>query len=69
MASKVTHAPDGAAFPGSLCEEPRGDVSTIQNDVDCPECLDQLDVSEKPFDELAQPLKNLRAFPAAAAGR
>lgn len=62
MARKVTHAPDGGAIPGPLCEEPTGDVSTFENDVDCPECLDRLEMSEKNFDRLARPLRNLRAF-------
>lgn len=66
MARKVIHAPDGAAIPGSLCEEPTGDVSTIENDIDCTECLDQLEASEKTFDQFAQPLRNLRTFPAEA---
>lgn len=47
MARKVTHAPDGGAIPGPLCEEPTGDVSTFENDVDCPECLDRLEMSER----------------------
>ena len=65
MVRKVIHAPDGAAIPGSLCEEPTGDVSTIENDVDCPECLDQLETSEKTFNQLVRTLRDLRAFPAA----
>lgn len=66
MARKVIHAPDGGAIPGSLCEEPTGDVSTLESDVDCPECLDQLASSERTFDRLARPLNALRAYPAAA---
>jgi hypothetical protein len=66
MALKVIHAPDGATIPGSLCEEPTGDVSTFESDVDCPECLDRLEESERTFDQLARPLKDLRAYPAPA---
>ena len=43
MARKVIHAPDGAMIPGSLCQEPTGDVSTFECDVDCADCLDLLE--------------------------
>lgn len=65
MARKVTHAPDGGTIPGSLCEEPTGDVSEFEHDVDCPECLDRLELSERPFDQLARALTALRSYPAA----
>lgn len=67
MARKVIHAPDGAMIPGSLCQEPTGDVSTFECDVDCADCLDLFEESERPFDQLARPLKALRAYPAADA--
>lgn len=63
MPRSVIHAPDGAEIPGALCEEPTGDVTTRECDVDCPECLDCLEVSERSFGELARPLSKLRAFP------
>lgn len=37
-APPTTHAPDGGSIPGALCEEPTGDVSIRENEVDCPEC-------------------------------
>lgn len=66
MGRKVIHAPDGGSIPGSLCQEPTGDVSTLERDVDCPECLDQLEDSERTFAQLARTLEALRADPAGA---
>lgn len=66
MARNVIHAPDGAMIPGSLCQEPTGDVSTFECDVDCSDCLDLLEESDRTFAQLARPLSALRAYPAAA---
>lgn len=41
-------------------------MSIFESDVDCLECLDQLEESEKTFDQLARALKALRGYPAAA---
>ena len=37
------HAPDGGSFGHALCENPRGDVTEYERDVDCGECLDALE--------------------------
>lgn len=66
MSRIFTHAPDGGSIPGALCEEPTGDVSTLERNVDCPDCLDQLEASPRTFAQLARPLADLRAYPAAA---
>jgi len=39
----VIHAPDGGIVGHALCENPRGDVTDYERDVDCPDCLDALD--------------------------
>lgn len=65
MRSKPTHAPDGGSIPGSLCQEPTGDVTTTERDVDCPDCLDLLDSSDRTFTQLAEQLEALRSFPSA----
>ncbi len=62
MARPVVHAPDGGTIPGSLCEEPTGDATTIESDIDCPDCLDQLERSERSFQNLARPLSELRGI-------
>lgn len=59
MARSRIHAPDGGSIPGALCQEPTGDVAAAESDVDCPECLDQLEASPKSFDQLAQPLTDV----------
>lgn len=58
-ARPTTHAPDGGSIPGALCEEPTGDVSIRENDVDCPECLDELEKKgARTFAELARPIED-----------
>lgn len=63
MMRTPTHAPEGGSIPGALCEEPTGDVSTHESDVDCPECLDELAQSGNTFKQLAHHLEELRSQP------
>ncbi|OHU12833.1 hypothetical protein BKG75_17630 [Mycobacteroides chelonae] len=58
MAHKVIHAPDGGSIPNALCEEPTGDVSTFESDIDCPECLDGLEEGERTFAQLVRPVED-----------
>lgn len=60
LARRVIHAPDGGSITGALCQEVTGDVTTAERDVNCGECLDALDRSDRSFGQLAQPLKDLR---------
>jgi len=59
MARTFIHAPDGGSIPGSLCQEPTGDCTTRENEVTCPEYLDELERIDKTFDQLAAPLQLL----------
>lgn len=56
------HAPDGDSVTGSLSQEVSGDVTTVQCDVNCGECLDALGRSDRSFEQLAQPLNELRSY-------
>lgn len=58
---KVIHAPDGGSITGALCQEVTGDVTAAERDVNCGECLDALDRSDRSFEQLAQPLNELRS--------
>jgi hypothetical protein len=40
------HAPDGGIVGHALCENPHGDVTDYERDVDCPDCLDALDEAD-----------------------
>jgi hypothetical protein len=58
----VVHAPDGGIVCGSLCEEPTGDTTTIENHVSCTECLDILEeLPSGTFERLARPTAQLRS--------
>ncbi len=61
MGRIVVHAPDGGSVTGALCQEASGDVTTVERDVDCSDCLDALDRSDRSFEQLAQPLSELRS--------
>ncbi len=62
LARTIIHAPDGDSVTGSLCHEVSGDVTTVEHDVNCGECLDALDRSDRPFEQLARPLDELRNY-------
>ena len=46
MARILVHAPDGGIFRRALCENPEGDVTDYEQDVDCSDCLDTLEEAE-----------------------
>lgn len=58
MPDIVVHAPDGGTIPGSLCQEPTGDVSLHEREVTCPDCLDTLEESDRTFGQLAEPIQD-----------
>ncbi len=58
MAHKVIHAPDGGSIPHALCEEPTGDVSIRASEVDCPDCLDEIEEGERTFAQLVGPVED-----------
>lgn len=56
------HAPVGGLIPAALCEAPQGDVTTVQSDVTCTECLDAYDASGRSWAWLARHVVGLRAI-------
>ncbi|SHX98371.1 Uncharacterised protein [Mycobacteroides abscessus subsp. abscessus] len=59
MSRIVVHAPDGGWIPGSLCQEPTGDLSIYEADVTCLDCLDVLEESNQTFGDLAKPAQEV----------
>ena len=63
MAHTRIHAPDGGSIPGALCQEPTGDVSIVEDEVTCSDCLYELDEGERSFADLARPIKDFWTVP------
>lgn len=45
MAGLLIHAPDGGMMGYPLCQSKEGDTTDYEQDVDCPECLDELEAA------------------------
>ncbi|MDM3927857.1 MULTISPECIES: hypothetical protein [Mycobacterium avium complex (MAC)] len=63
MVHTQIHAPDGGSIPGALCQEPTGDVSIVEDEVTCSDCLHELDEGERSFVDLALPIKDFWTGP------